>query len=147
MSSPTDSTLDRLRVSRGSEAVTLGFRVTVKAEYLAEQSDPGGRHYLFAYRIRIANEGAGQARLLARHWDIVDANGARRAVDGEGVVGRQPVLAPGGSHEYESGCDLGTPWGTMEGFYRMRGDDGREFNIAVARFYLVAAVGPDSSRR
>jgi ApaG protein len=138
MTSPTDITLERLRISRGSESMTLGFRVTVEVAYVPDRSDPGERRFLFGYRIRIANENAPRARLLARHWEIVDANGGRRVVDGEGVIGRQPVLAAGQSHVYESGCELGTPWGTMEGWYRMRGDDGREFDIAVARFYLVA---------
>lgn len=131
-----------LRRPRASEAVTNGFRVSVEPTYLPEQSDPDSRKYLFGYRIRIANESNRVARLMSRRWVIIDATGVRREVEGDGVIGQQPLIRPGFGHEYRSQCDLRTQWGTMEGQYTMRGDDGELFQIAIARFYLVAE--PDS---
>ncbi len=144
MTTQSQSTLERPRVSRGSEAVTRGLRVSATPAFLAQHSDPQQRRFVFGYRIRIVNEGAGRARLLTRHWEIVDADGSRHVVDGEGVVGQQPDLAPGAAHEYESYCPLTTPWGTMEGSFTMQGENGDVFTIAVARFYLVAPVDPAS---
>jgi ApaG protein len=98
-----------------------------------------GKRYVFAYKIRISNEGASRAQLLERHWAIVDADGEHHEVRGEGVVGHQPDLAPGQAFEYSSYCPLTTPWGTMEGEYVMEGEDGERFEIGVGRFFLVAA--------
>jgi ApaG protein len=128
----------------GSEAVTRGIRVAVHPRFIPEQSGavPGeswrGRHYVFAYTIRISNEGRQTVRLLERRWRIVDADGDEREVRGEGVVGQQPVLEPGRSFEYSSFCPLATPWGTMEGEYLMEDDKGDRFDVRIARFYLVA---------
>jgi ApaG protein len=105
---------------------------------MPQRSDTGQRRFVFAYRIRISNESTAWARLLSRCWSIVDANGSRNDVVGEGVVGQQPELGPGESHEYESYCPLATAWGTMEGSYTLEGADGERFEIAVGRFYLVA---------
>lgn len=126
--------------SRSSEVVTNGFRISVEPSYLPEQSDPDARKFLFAYRIRIGNESARAAQLVARHWLIIDSMGRRREVDGEGIIGKQPLIRPGHSHEYTSHCDLQTPWGTMEGHYVMRAEGGGDerFTIAIARFFLVA---------
>lgn len=125
----------------GSEVVTDGFRVTVQPRFVPEQSDPGAGKYFFAYRIRIANEGLEQAKLLSRRWVIVDADGERHEVEGEGVVGEQPELTPGGQFVYTSFCPLGTHWGTMEGAYTMqvvRGPrTGETFDIRIGRFLLV----------
>lgn len=129
---------------RASEAVTHGFRVTVAPSYRPEESGEStteawrGRRYVFAYQIKISNEGARRAQLLGRHWTIVDADGEAHEVRGEGVVGHQPTLAPGQAFEYSSYCPLATPWGTMEGKYLMEGEDGERFEIDVGRFYLVA---------
>lgn len=130
-------------LSRGSEAVTPvdgggAFRVTVTPSYEPAHSDPAEKRYVFTYRIRIANESGEAAVLLSRKWVIVDADGERHEVKGDGVVGRQPRIEPGGRHEYESFCPLQTPWGTMEGAYEMGRDDGRRLTIEVARFYLAA---------
>ena len=129
---------------RGSEALTHGFRVTVVPTCMPEESGESaseawrGRRYVFAYKIRISNEGTRRAKLLDRHWVIVDADGEKHEVRGEGVVGHQPDLAPGQAFEYASYCPLQTSWGTMEGEYTMVGEDGERFEIAIARFYLVA---------
>lgn len=123
---------------RGSEALTSGVRVAVSPLYLPRESNPREGRWVFAYAIRIANEGDEPARLLLRRWWIVDADGQGREVAGEGVVGLQPLIAPGEHHEYTSFCPLPTPWGTMEGAYTMERPDGTRFEATIARFYLVA---------
>ena len=123
-----------------SESVTEGIRIHASAQYLDGESEPDQRQYLFAYRIRIRNEGTRRARLKARHWIIVDADNHREDVRGPGVVGKTPLLAPGESFEYSSGCPLRTPWGTMEGSYTMERDDGTSFEAAIGRFFLVSSA-------
>ena len=123
-----------------SDTVTEGIRVQAAAQYLDGESEPDQRQYLFAYRIRIRNEGTRRARLKSRHWIIVDADNHREDVRGPGVVGKTPLLAPGESFEYSSGCPLRTPWGTMEGTYAMERDDGTSFEAAVGRFFLVSSA-------
>lgn len=130
------------RVSRGSDTTTAGWRITVTPGFEPEQSSPEDRLYVFGYRVRITNGSAERARLVSRHWDIVDANGSSRVVEGEGVIGRQPDLAPGETHEYESFCPLTTSWGTMEGWYTMARADGTSFRITIGRFYFVAPATP-----
>lgn len=143
MTSPTPTSASDL--SRGSEAVTSveggAFRVVVTPTYEPDHSDAAEGRYVFTYRIRITNESEEAAVLLSRRWVIVDADGERHEVEGDGVVGRQPRIEPGSYHEYESFCPLQTPWGTMEGHYRMGLDDGRRFEVEVARFYLAAPQG------
>jgi ApaG protein len=99
------------------------------------------RQFMFGYRIRISNEGSEPAKLLARHWIIIDSHGRRRDVEGDGVIGQQPRIEPGQTFEYTSQCPLTTSWGTMEGTYRMTRDDGEEFEARVGRFYLVSEEG------
>lgn len=113
------------------------IRVHVTTDYIAEQSDPDNRRYVFAYTITVENVGRIAARLLARHWLITDADGHRQEVRGEGVVGEQPHLQPGESFRYTSGAILETPVGAMEGSYRMRADDGHEFDAPIAPFSLA----------
>jgi len=127
------------RASLGSEAVTDGFRVSVQPSYMTEHSRPEQGQYLFSYTITIRNESTRRARLCSRHWIIVDAEGERHDVRGEGVVGETPMLAPGTSYRYSSFCPLPTQWGTMEGTYLMEADSGEVFEIDIARFYLVAS--------
>ncbi len=122
----------------GSNAVTDGVRVTVRPQFLPMQSTPSAAQFLFAYHITIRNEGPVAVKLRSRHWVIVDANGERNEVQGDGVIGHTPHIQPGESFEYASYCPLPTPWGTMEGVYRMARDDGSEFDAAIARFYLVS---------
>ena len=129
----------------GSVTLTRGIRVAVAPAYAPEQSDPALSRFLFTYRIRITNESERQVKLLSRRWLIVDGDGRRHEVEGEGVVGQQPQIAPGGSFVYSSFCPLQTSWGTMEGTYRMRADDGEEFDIQIGRFYLALPADEPSS--
>src|SRR5687767_13079752 len=111
-----------------SIAVTEGIRVDVRSRYLADQSMPRQQRYVFAYTIRIRNEGSEPAALRSRHWVITDGNEKVEEVRGPGVVGRQPRLAPGEEFEYTSGCVLTTPRGEMHGEYQMVREDGRTFD-------------------
>lgn len=128
----------RERRPLGSDAETNGVRVTVEPSYVPEHSDPFDQRYVYAYRIKIVNQGERWVKLLRRRWIIVDAHGERQEVEGEGVIGAQPELEPGQSFEYSSQCPLPTAWGTMEGVYTFRYETGEEFLAEVARFYLVA---------
>ena len=121
----------------GSEATTGGIRVEVRARYSPEHSDPAHSSWFFLYTIRISNEGDGPVQLLRRHWIIVDATGKTEEVRGDGVVGEQPVIGPGQSFEYTSGCPLGTPFGSMTGSYAMQREGGIEFDAEIALFELV----------
>lgn len=122
----------------GSEAVTQGVRVRVQPSFMPQHSDPLERRFVFSYRIEISNESERTVRLLRRHWVIVDAEGEREDVEGDGVVGQQPRLAPGDRHEYASFCPLSTRWGTMEGSFTFEDESRREFPVRVERFFLVA---------
>lgn len=121
----------------GSSCITRGLRVEVQPRYIPDESDPGAGRFTFGYRVRISNESGPVATLHSRHWVIVDADGERHEVRGEGVVGRNPTLSPGQSFEYASFCPLPTPWGTMEGTYLFVTEAGERFEVTVARFYLV----------
>lgn len=122
----------------GSVALTAGYRIAVTPTYVAEQSDPDQRRYVFEYQIQIRNESGKPATLRSRHWVIVDELGRINDVRGEGAVGRQPHLTPGQTFVYKSFCPLPSPWGTMEGEFQMESDQGEWFEIKVGRFYLVA---------
>ena len=119
-----------------SDTETDGVRVGATAYYLPDESDPTDRKYLFGYTIVIANHGDVPVQLLSRHWVIIDGAGRREEVKGPGVVGQTPRLEPGEAFKYQSFCPLHTPWGTMEGTYRMRRDDGSTFDANIGRFYL-----------
>ncbi|MGY2131759.1 Co2+/Mg2+ efflux protein ApaG [Hymenobacter sp. HD11105] len=117
---------------------TQGVTVSVTTNYLPDYSSPGQEHYVFAYKIDIRNDSEYTVKLLRRHWHIYDANGVVREVEGEGVVGQQPVLEPSESHQYVSGCNLKTGLGKMRGTYQMeRLADGREFTVVIPEFTLV----------
>lgn len=131
----------RTASDRASHAETEGIAITVTPRYLAENSSPAEGEWVFVYAVRIENRGSAPARLIARKWIIRDADGEEQVIEGEGVIGRQPRLDPGQAHEYESFCPLPTSWGTMEGHYQMRRDDGTEFHATIARFFLVADDG------
>jgi ApaG protein len=119
-----------------SEAVTRGVRVQVESEYAPERSDPSRKEWFFLYTVRITNEGGAVVQLLTRHWIITDGTGHVEEVRGPGVVGKQPVLKPGESFEYTSGCPLSTPFGVMEGTYQMVTPDGERFDAKIAPFTL-----------
>lgn len=121
-----------------SSATTRGVTVRVSVSYLPEQSEPGRGRWFWAYHIRIENDGDEAVQLLTRHWTITDGRGARHSVEGEGVVGEQPLIAPGASYDYVSGCPLATPTGSMQGSYRMVGEDGATFEAAIPKFALTA---------
>lgn len=119
-----------------SSARTRGLRIDVEARYAPEHSKPGQSLWFFLYTVRITNEGAETCQLLSRHWIIRNATGKVQEVKGPGVVGEQPVLDPGESFEYTSGCPLDTPLGTMEGTYDMVTRAGERFEAEIARFAL-----------
>jgi len=122
-------------VSR-SEATTNGVNVSVEASYSPEHSAPEKSRWFFLYTITIANEGDQTVQLISRYWRITDATGELEEVRGPGVVGEQPVLNPGESFEYTSGCPLSTPFGSMEGTYEIVAEDQSSFDAEVARFEL-----------
>jgi ApaG protein len=117
---------------------TPEIEVRVQPRYLPEQSSPLDEAYGFAYTITIANSGDAPAQLISRHWIILDADGHREEVRGLGVVGHQPMLQPGESFEYTSGCRLRTPTGSMEGSYHFVKEDGAPFEVPIPRFMLDA---------
>ena len=123
------------------EKATEGIRVRVQPQYSLAESDPADGTFVFAYEIEMANEGESPARLLFRHWRIHDSAGDDTEVDGEGVVGQQPYLAPGALHRYESFCVLRSPVGYMEGYYTFVRPDGERFKVAVPRFHLAVPLG------
>jgi ApaG protein len=121
---------------------TRGVTVRVSVSFLPEQSEPERGRWFWAYHVRIENDSEATVQLLTRHWVITDGRGARHSVEGEGVVGEQPVIAPGASFDYVSGCPLATPTGHMQGSYHMIAEDGSAFDVDIPRFALTApAVG------
>jgi ApaG protein len=119
------------------QAVTRNVRVQVDSEFAPGRSSPAQNKWFFLYTIRITNEGQERVKLLSRHWIITDAMGDVREVRGPGVVGKQPVLEPGESFEYTSGCDLTTPFGTMRGTYQMVTGAREDFEIEIPIFTLT----------
>ena len=121
-----------------SEAVTRDIRVEVLSQYSAENSQPQQDVWVFQYTVRITNQGTDTVQLLSRHWIITDAVDHVEEVRGPGVVGAQPVLAPGESFKYSSWCPLKTPTGMMRGTYQMVSAGGKQFDIEIAPFALKA---------
>ncbi|MGA9116155.1 MAG: Co2+/Mg2+ efflux protein ApaG [Bacteroidota bacterium] len=119
---------------------TEDITVSVSPVYLDGQSDPMRRRFVFAYFVRIQNNGSHPVQLLRRRWIIQDGSGDLREVEGEGVVGRQPVIPPGRAHAYNSFCILEAFEGSMSGSYRMRRETGEEFEVQIPRFTLRAAA-------
>ena len=115
------------------------IRVTVRALYLADQSDPVQNSYVFAYFVRIENQGRKTAQLLSRHWYIFDSIGEETEVRGEGVIGEQPTLAAGETFEYQSFCVLKSPRGFMQGAYKFIGSDDVLFDVPIPRFDLTSS--------
>ena len=133
---------DAMKALFPNVAETRDVVVRVSVSFLPEQSEPQRGRWFWAYHIRIENNSTHTIQLLTRHWVITDGRGARHSVEGEGVVGEQPVIAPGGSFDYVSGCPLATPTGAMQGSYHMIGEDGSAFDVDIPRFALIApAVG------
>lgn len=122
------------------------FSVEVEPQYLPDQSDPGRERFGFAYTITVHNTGDVPAQLIARHWIIADARGHLEEVKGLGVVGQQPLLKPGESFQYTSGCRLRTPSGTMHGSYFCVAEDGERFDVEIPLFVLDSAGAGGTAR-
>jgi ApaG protein len=117
-------------------ATTRAIKVTVKPQYLPDQSDPSKSQYVWAYQVRIENKGGETVQLRSRHWKITDGMGRRQEVKGPGVVGKTPRLRPGETFEYTSGTPLSTPSGFMGGSYQMVSESGENFDIEIPTFSL-----------
>jgi ApaG protein len=130
------SASDTLALLFPNVATTRGVQVRVAVSFLAEQSDPAAGRWFWSYHVRIENDSERCVQLLARSWRIVDGRGTVHEVEGEGVVGEMPLIAPGSSFDYVSGCPLDTPSGSMSGSYRMVDEDGSAFNATIPRFQL-----------
>ncbi|WP_157017710.1 Co2+/Mg2+ efflux protein ApaG [Mesorhizobium xinjiangense] len=124
-------------------AITRNIEVSVEPFYLADRSEPEDGHYVWAYRVTIANRSDEFVQLISRYWHITDASGRVEEVRGAGVVGEQPELNPGDSFQYTSGCPLPTPSGIMEGRYTMRDGGGTLFEVEIPAFSLDL---PDAGR-
>jgi ApaG protein len=142
------NTVDR-RQCRGREAkrmiyseTTHSVTVSVKPIYLEDQSQPDDNHYVWAYRVKIRNDGHETLQLINRYWHITDALGRVQEVRGAGVVGEQPVLVPGHIYEYTSGTPLATPSGIMRGSYEMEAPDGRRVEVVIPAFSLDSPHHP-----
>lgn len=123
-------------------AVTHEIQVTVTSAYIEEQSQPEKGRYFWSYTVEIVNHGDEPVTLRARYWHIRDASGRVQEVRGDGVIGKQPRIAPGGRFEYTSGCPLETPQGIMSGRYTMETRDGRVFDVAIPAFSLDSPHTP-----
>ena len=118
------------------KAVTRGIRVTVEPRFVEEESSPDSGQFFFAYAVEITNMSTEQVQLRSRYWRIIDGNGKAQEVRGAGVVGKQPVLGPGETFNYTSGCPLTTPEGTMQGTYTMVTAEGETFQAEIPAFSL-----------
>lgn len=132
----TDSNNPRGNPDIMAESKKYQIIVSAYPQYVADQSDPERDHYLFAYTIRITNTGTVAAQLISRHWFITDGELRVEEVRGLGVVGEQPLIRPGETYEYSSGCQLETPVGTMRGSYQMVAEDGTSFEAEIPEFTL-----------
>ncbi len=138
MSKNTTTTTKRTNraVLHPYEAITRGIRIRVEPHYMEEQSSPEDSHFVWSYAVEIANDGAETVQLKSRLWRITDALGRTEEVRGPGVVGQTPVIAPGKSFHYTSGCPLKTPQGIMVGSYQMTDEAGQLFDVAIPAFSL-----------
>ncbi|MCJ8192018.1 Co2+/Mg2+ efflux protein ApaG [Sphingomicrobium aestuariivivum] len=119
-------------------ATTGAITVRVSVNYMPEQSSPSDKRWFWAYHVRIENHGDKPVQLISRHWIIEDGDRITAEVKGDGVVGEMPVIAPGQSHDYVSGCPLDTATGSMQGSYQMIDADGQGFEVAIPLFELEA---------
>jgi ApaG protein len=130
--------VDALAMLFPNVALTRGIAVRVAVSYLAEQSDPSANRWFWSYHVGIEIGANRAVQLLSRAWTIVDGRGTVHEVVGEGVVGEMPLIAPGSSFDYVSGCPLDTPSGSMRGTYRMVDEDGDAFDIEIPHFELLS---------
>jgi ApaG protein len=131
------SKIDTLALLFPNVATTKGISVRVSVSYLAEQSAPSSGRWFWSYHVRIENGSKRSVQLLSRSWHILDGRGTLHEVRGEGVVGEMPLIAPGASFDYVSGCPLNTPTGSMSGSYHLIDENGAAFDVAIPRFALV----------
>jgi ApaG protein len=118
--------------------ITEGIKVSVETEYQPEYSSPKQFHYVFTYKIKIENNSEYTVQLLRRKWYIFDSDGVKKEVEGDGVVGQQPVIEPGDSHQYVSGSNLKTGIGKMKGYYLIeRMIDGKQIEVSIPEFSLI----------
>jgi ApaG protein len=121
------------------QSITKGIHVTVETEFQPEYSSPVQFHYVFTYKVEIENKGDQTVQLLRRQWFIHDAGSDVKEVEGEGVIGQQPILEPGQKHTYVSGCNLKSPFGKMHGYYQMeRMLDGQLIEVRIPEFNMIA---------
>ena len=132
-------TLDAMAMLFPNVAVSRGIAVRVAVSFLAEQSDPSSNRWFWSYHVRIENGSDVAVQLLSRSWTIVDGRGTIHEVVGEGVVGEMPLIAPGASFDYVSGCPLDTSDGAMSGSYRMVDENGSAFDVEIPHFQLLSA--------
>ena len=137
---PKTPSSDTLALLFPNVATTKDISVRVSVGYLAEQSAPASGRWFWSYHVRIENGSKRSVQLLSRSWQILDGRGTLHEVRGEGVVGEMPLIAPGASFDYVSGCPLNTPTGSMSGSYHMIDEDGTAFDVAIPRFALVGPV-------
>jgi ApaG protein len=122
-------------------AITEGIKVSVETSYQAEFSSPHQHHYVFTYKVKIENNSSHTIQLLRRRWEIFDAGDITKLVEGDGVVGQQPILEPGNSHEYVSGCNLKSGLGKMKGTYIMEKlFDGKRIEVQIPEFQLISGI-------
>ena len=131
------SKTDTLAMLFPNAATTKGISVRVSVSYLAEQSAPASGRWFWSYHVRIENGSKRSVQLLSRSWHILDGRGTLHEVRGEGVVGEMPLIAPGASFDYVSGCPLNTPTGSMSGSYHLIDEDGTAFDVDIPRFALI----------
>ena len=118
-------------------AITNGIKISVRSAFRPDHSAASKNLFVFSYEIKIENNSKYQVQLMRRHWNIIDSNGLKREVEGEGVIGEQPILGPGDVHRYESASDLQTDIGTMEGTYLMKNLDTSElFDVTIPKFLM-----------
>lgn len=120
--------------------ITQGIEVVVNTKYMQDYSSPDQMHFVFGYKVKITNNTPFAIQLLTRHWEIFDSCGDHRQVDGDGVVGQRPVIEPGASHEYTSGCNLKSSMGKMSGFYEfVKIEDRSKLQVIIPDFNLIAS--------
>ena len=120
------------------EAITSGIKVQVVSKYIPEHTNPDIPRYFFAYWVTITNESETAIKLMDRHWEITDAIGKLKVVDGEGVIGKQPIIKPGESFSYNSFCPIETEFGMMTGHFQVKREDGHFMKIEIPQFQLTS---------
>ena len=121
-----------------SEAITSGIKVQVVSKYISEHTNPDIPRYFFAYWVTIINETETAIKLMDRHWEITNSIGKLEVVDGEGVIGKQPIIKPGEAFSYNSFCPIDTEFGMMSGHYQVKREDGHFMKIKIPQFQLIS---------